>query len=78
MLELKADAREARRVEDIDIWRAAAHMLKLYGADAAITAAMRADALLDQGDAEGFAVWKRVVSAIGQLERDRGADEPVN
>jgi hypothetical protein len=37
-------------VEDIDIWRAAEQMRKLYGADAAIHSAMRADKLMDQGD----------------------------
>jgi hypothetical protein len=42
-------------------------MQKLYGADAAIHAAMRADKLMDQGDVGGFEVWKRVVVAINEL-----------
>lgn len=65
-------------VEEIDIWRSAALMLKQYPEDAAIIAAMRADALLDQGDADGFHVWKRVVAAINQLERKPSASEPRN
>jgi hypothetical protein len=56
-------------VEEIDIWRAAQHMRKLYGADAAIHAAMRADKLMDQGDIEGFDMWKRVVAALNELDR---------
>ena len=37
----------------------AEQMRKLYGTDAAIHAAMRADKLMDQGDVEGFEMWKR-------------------
>lgn len=58
-------------MKDIDIWRAAEQMRKLYGADAAIHSAMRADKLMDQGDVEGFKMWKRVVDAINELERDK-------
>jgi len=56
-------------MEDIDIWRAAEQMRKLFGADAAIHAAMRADKLMDQGDIEGFEMWKRVVDALNELDR---------
>jgi len=41
-------------VSEIDIWRAADQMRKLYGADAAIHAAMRTDKFLDQGGVPGF------------------------
>jgi len=44
-------------------------MVKQFGYDAVLTAARRADALLDQGDAEGFAIWKRIVDSIGTLQR---------
>jgi hypothetical protein len=37
-------------MEEIDIWRAAEQMRKLFGADAAIHAAMRADKLMDHKD----------------------------
>lgn len=65
-------------MEEIDIWRTAAIMMKQYPEDAAIIAAMRADAFLDQGDPEGFAVWKRVVAAINELERKPCDGEPMN
>jgi hypothetical protein len=61
-------------MEDTDIWRAAEQMRKLYGADAAIHAAMRADKLMDQGDTEGFDMWKRVVAALNELERPAPRD----
>ncbi len=37
---------------------------------------MRADAMLDKGDLNGYAVWKRIVKAVEELlskERPAGA-----
>ncbi len=42
-------------------------MVKRYGDDAATEAAMRADELLDEGDMDGCAVWKRIMRAAEQL-----------
>ncbi len=39
-----------------------------HGEDAPIHAAMRADAMLDKGDLDGYAVWKRVLRAVGELQ----------
>ncbi len=36
-------------IPDIDIWRSAQALVKQYGQDAPIHAAMRADAMLDKG-----------------------------
>jgi len=55
--------------EKLDIWPTAQKMREMFGADAAIRSAMRADALMDQGDAEGFEMWRRVTAAINDLER---------
>ncbi len=30
---------------------------------------MRADAMLDKGDLDGYAVWKRVLRAVGELRK---------
>ena len=66
-------------MEDIDVWRSAHHYMKRYGDDAAVKAAMRADALLAKGDAEGFHVWQRIVAAINELSREKpGTGEPMN
>ncbi len=42
-------------------------LVKQHGQDAAIHAAMRADALLDKGDLDGYVVWKRIVKATEEL-----------
>lgn len=52
-------------------------MMKLYGGDAVLHAAMRADGFLEQGDTEGFFVWKRIARAIADLGREPSASEPL-
>ncbi len=54
---------------DLDIYRAASVIIKHHGQDAPIHAAMRADAMLDKGDLDGCAVWRRVLRAVGVLGR---------
>ena len=39
-------------------------LVKQHGEDAPIEAAMRADAMLEAGDLDGYAVWKRVLRAV--------------
>ncbi len=39
---------------DLDIWRSAQLLVKRHGKDAPIHAAMRADAVLDKGDLDGY------------------------
>ncbi len=43
-------------------------LVKQHGADAPIEAAMRADELLDKGDLDGCAVWKRILRAVEELQ----------
>ena len=52
---------------DIDIYASANELIKQHGEDAPIHAAMRADELLDQGDLDGQAVWKRILNAVDEL-----------
>ncbi len=54
---------------DLDIYRAANVIIKQYGPDAPIHAAMRADAMLEKGDLDGYAVWRRVLRAVEVLQR---------
>ncbi len=57
---------------DLDIYRSANVLVKQHGQDAPIEAAMRADAMLDNGDLDGYAVWKRVIKAVEELlSKDR-------
>ena len=51
----------------IDIYRSASILVGEYGEDAPVQAAMRADSMLEQGDMEGCAVWKRIVKAVEEL-----------
>ncbi len=49
-------------IGEADIWRSAAQIIKRYGEDAPLEAAMRADAMLEAGDLDGLPVWKRIKS----------------
>ena len=44
-------------------------LVKHHGEDAPVEAAMRADAMLEKGDLGGYAVWKRILRAVGELRR---------
>ncbi len=52
---------------DLDIYRAANVLVKRHGQDAPIHAAMRGDAMLERGDLDGYAVWKRILKAVEEL-----------
>jgi hypothetical protein len=55
-------------LDQIDIVRCANLLLKNYGStDAAYRAASRAEACLEQGDANGQKVWLQVVAAIKNM-----------
>ena len=55
--------------EEIDIWCAAKQMIDMFGSKAGYQSGRRAGALMDQGDVEGFEMWKRVAAAINELDR---------
>ncbi len=52
---------------DLDIYRSAQLLVKQHGEDAPIHAAMRADAMLEAGDLDGLATWKRILRAVEEL-----------
>ncbi len=56
-------------IPDLDIYRSANLLVKQHGEDAPVHAAMRADAMLDKGDLDGYAVWKRIVRAVEELQK---------
>ncbi len=56
-------------IPDLDIYRSAQVLVKQHGEDAPIEAAMRADATLEAGDQDGYAVWQRIVKAVRELQR---------
>ncbi len=57
-------------IPDLDIYRSANVLVKRHGPDAPIHAAMRADAMLDKGDMDGYDVWKRILRAVEELQRE--------
>lgn len=59
-----------------DIYRAANVLVRKHGSEATLQAAMRADELLDRGDLDGAAVWRKIVKAVEELlstERPTGS-----
>ncbi len=54
-------------IPDLDIYRSANLLVQRHGEDAPIETAMRADAMLEKGDLDGCAVWKRIVKAVEKL-----------
>ena len=61
-------------MEDIDLYRSAAAMIKKHGEDATMQAAMKSDALLKKGDTTGAKVWREIVKKIDFLQ----AQKPAN
>ncbi len=55
-------------IPTLDIYRTANVLVKRHGQDAPIHAAMRADAMLDRADLGGYAVWKRILKAVVELQ----------
>ena len=61
-------------ISDLDVYRTAKLLMDKHGDEAPIHVAMRADAMLDKGDLDGAAVWRRIVSAVNELLADKPAD----
>ena len=60
----------ATAMDDIDIFRSAKLLIDKHGHDAQLRAIKRATKLLDAGSVDGYAVWKRIVEAIKDTERE--------
>ena len=55
-------------IPDLDIYRSANVLVKRHGEDAPIHAAVHADAMLEVGNLDGYAVWKRVLRAVEEWQ----------
>ncbi len=60
-------------IRDLDIYRSANVLIREHGEGAAIEAAKHADAMLEKGDLEGQVVWKRIVRAVEEIQREEPA-----
>jgi hypothetical protein len=54
---------------DLDIYRTANVLIREHGEDAALETAQRADAMLEKGSLDGQRVWKRVLAALKEIQR---------
>ena len=56
-------------IPDLDIWRSAQLLVRILDQDAPNHAALNADAMLEAGDLDGYAVWRRILRAVEELQR---------
>ncbi len=64
---------------ELDIFRTASVLIREHGEDATLEAAQRADAMLEKGSLDGQRVWKRVLAAIQEIQRQEPREgEAVN
>ena len=64
---------------DLDIYRTANVLVKHYAEDAALEATQSADAMLEKGCLDGQRVWKRVLVAVKEIQRQEPREgEAVN
>ena len=59
---------------DFEIYQSAKVIIKRYGKDAQIHSTKRASAMLEAGDLGAYAIWKRILRAVEELQRA----EPVS
>ena len=66
-------------ISDLDSYRTASVLIREHGDEADLVATERADSFLEAGDVDGLAVWRRVLKAIKELQRqDSREGEVVN
>ena len=54
---------------EIDIYRSANLLIQKHGDEAAIFAALEADACFERGDHAGKLTWLRIISTIEELQK---------
>ncbi len=63
----------------LDIYRTASVLIREHGEDATLEAAQHADAMPEKGSLDGQRVWKRVLAAVKEIQREEPrAGEAVN
>jgi hypothetical protein len=59
---------------NLEVWRRACALVKEHGSDAGLYAGLRSKALLKQDDVDGHLLWKRIATAVKELQRERPED----
>ncbi len=66
-------------IPDVDIYRSANVLIREHGEGAALDAATWAIAMLDKGDLDRYAVWKRILRAVEEIQRkERDPNESMH
>ena len=66
-------------IDNVDVFHAANMLIKQFGEDAPIRAAQRADEMLEQGDIDGLAAWKRILATVNELlDKERPEDASLH
>ena len=65
-------------VSDKDVWIAANQLIKMFGEDASLIAAQRADKAIEAGDPFNEKLWTRVTAAVRELQRSPSNEEALN
>jgi|ETNmetMinimDraft_16_1059900.scaffolds.fasta_scaffold269487_2 hypothetical protein len=61
-------------MDEKDIWRTAALLIKQHGRKAGELAKLRAIDMMEKKDANGEAAWKRIAQAVDDLTKTRGGE----
>ena len=56
-------------ISDLDIYRAANVLMDRYSHNAPVIAIKRATKVLNAGEVDGYAVWKRILRAVKEMQR---------
>ncbi len=56
-------------ISDLDIYQSAKVIMNQYGKDAQTHSTKRASAMLDKGDLDSYAIWRRILRAVEELQR---------
>jgi rhamnogalacturonyl hydrolase YesR len=67
-----------RWIEEPEIFHAAVLLIDQHGEHAGLRAAKRADELLEEGNLDGSAAWRRILAAVRELQRRRRKGESLN
>jgi hypothetical protein len=65
-------------IADLDIYHAAKMLVDQHGRGALAHVDRRVEQLLEDGDFEGVRIWRTIMSAVEELQRERRDGEAVN
>ncbi len=64
-------------IDDIDIYRAAKLLIEKHDDEAVTISTKRATKMLDAGNVDGYAVWKRILNAVKELRAEKPLGDAI-